>query len=145
MREDFKTLTIVGLVALVGLLAFTTGWYAVENQTQKDKTEAALRRATIVKIDPKTNQDRVINFFQSRTTIKKAFSTIIWSKAGNKAEQDEMFSYLGATTNSQKQIVIDALFKQGYKRSVSTCYNMAGKDWSLGFCVEKPYPQEQKS
>ena len=146
MREDIKTVTIFGLIVIVGLLLVSTLYFAKEYSSQKDKTATAKRAALFVPLSYKSKRKDVLKLFNTRIKFPdKGSTSIVWQADGQTIYEDDFFAQFGITKESDKKKIRKELFKQGAKRFLQTCNQLYGPKsiWSLGYCTLDPYPQEQ--
>lgn len=150
MKEDFKTLSIVGLVAFVGLLAILTGYFYTAYQEQKKDTKSVtaqyehFRLESLQKLSVKSNKDQIEDLFNKKISFgKKPEVRVVWDADGQFVYEDEFFATYGLTKEAQKDKVREALFKEGAKRYQQTCNQLYGPNnvWSLGYCTLEPYPK----
>lgn len=145
--EKYKTATIFVLIGLVSLLAFTTGYFAISYQEQKDTTKAVrakYRAEALKKISNKATSEQVLGLFQKKITFdKKPDVTVVWDFQGQVIEEDQFFAALGITKTSLKRDITNRWFKGGAKRFTQTCNQLYAPNnvWSLGYCTLEPYPK----
>jgi hypothetical protein len=149
--EGYKTGAIFALIGLVALLMFTTGYFAVSYQEQKDATKSAkedfvkYRIKSFKKLSNRATSKQVIDLFDQKIAFgKKPQVTTVWDFQGQIVNENDFFAALGITKESIKEEVIDRWFKSGAKRFMQTCNQLyaSKNEWSLGYCTLEPYPKE---